>query len=180
MPKRGICKYYKSGSYKFGQRGEGCDFTHPRKCFKYMKFGGNPDRGCMKKDCEYFHSLCRLIEAGKPCKREKCRYLHRKGPHTKTKRTEVSFRTSSKAKQQPVPKTYTNVDRTYGVPSVTSADSRGTFAQAAGAQCATPPPNTFQLDFRLLQQQMACMERQINYILDMRDSSGRPRKCICH
>ena len=175
---RRVCKYYKMGNCKFGQKGDECKFDHPRKCYKFMRFGVAEGRGCKNKKCIYFHPpLCRATEEGRLCKSVNCKYFHRRDAKVKQRKLESANRRLTK-----VPKStrVSYVERTdlenqsQGLNKGDIQEGREqvgpTYASVlSSSSCAGP-------DFRLLQQQLERMERQIRYLLDVRDESGRSQR----
>ena len=59
----------------------GCHFTHPKKCYDFIRFGRKGDKGCLKGDkCEYYHPpLCHGSATRGVCSREKCKFQHLQG-----------------------------------------------------------------------------------------------------
>ena len=179
VEKTRLCRYYKAGSCKFGWRGEGCKFEHPKKCFKYIRFGGNTPKGCRDNKCPYFHPpLCRLVEAGKTCGRDRCRYFHRRAAQAKNTRQRTDARAASQKENRKM-RSYAEVAAPVrGAPRLPIDEelpgreripniSRG--ATLSGAQ----------LDFQLLQEQMARMERQLRHLMDGGGGSSRSQRCSC-
>ena len=85
-----ICGYYKQGKCRHGGNGkklfdgQECLFSHPRKCIKYCRYGGNSPQGC-DGNCEYFHPiLCKNSVQFKQCLLPNCTFAHLQG----TKRTQ--------------------------------------------------------------------------------------------
>jgi hypothetical protein len=70
-----VCGFYSRSCCKFGSKGEGCSYSHPNKCFKWLKRGLS---GCSKgADCEYYHvKLCKSAAKGAECTNEKCTLPH--------------------------------------------------------------------------------------------------------
>ena len=82
--KEDICRYYKRGTCRHGwngAKGEGCQFEHPKMCFKYLKNGTHRIGGCTKKSkCLYYHPpLCKNSMAKRECANERCKFMHLKG-----------------------------------------------------------------------------------------------------
>lgn len=81
-----VCKLYKQGKCPHGIRGNKliqgvkCPKEHPKKCFKYMKFGST-GRGCVKSDsCDYYHpTLCKYSVRNRKCTNESCSFPHLRG-----------------------------------------------------------------------------------------------------
>ena len=176
--KRGICRYYKTGSCKYGQKGDGCNFLHPRKCFKYMRFGKDVQKGCRDNQCSFLHPpLCRLVEAGKICTREKCRYYHRSASKVKQTRRQMNWNKSGVQEARP-PKSFVEairLGRRETEPPRLSERTQREITEVAPAAS----PSSAQLDFRLLQEQVTRMEQQIRQLLDVRNGSFRNQRCVC-
>jgi hypothetical protein len=70
-----VCGFYARSCCKFGSKGEGCSYSHPNKCYKWLKRGLS---GCSKgTDCEYYHAkLCKSAAKGVECTNEKCTLPH--------------------------------------------------------------------------------------------------------
>ena len=172
--KNAICRYYGNGTCKYGQKGEGCKYSHPKKCLKYMRFARDEERGCNSRSCSYYHPpLCRLVESGRTCTRQRCKYFHRQAA---TKLHKRKRQTRSNHTQRPVPGSYaeavTAVPSSVFPPTVDSNSGyRGNQARAAD--------ESHQTDFRLLQEQMARMEKQLRYLLDVRDRQADTQRCLC-
>ena len=75
------CEFYAAGTCRFGMKGNGCDKTHPKPCFKYLKNGTRPVRGCQKGDnCDHFHvQHCQASINNGECLDENCNLLHTSG-----------------------------------------------------------------------------------------------------
>ena len=76
--KHKICKFSKAGACKYGRTGNGCHYSHPKKCYSYIRHGKKGDKGCQKGDkCEYYHPpLCHESVMRGTCSREKCKFQH--------------------------------------------------------------------------------------------------------
>jgi hypothetical protein len=70
-----VCGFYSRSCCKYGNKGEGCSYTHPNKCFKWIKRGL---AGCSKgAECEYYHiKLCKSTSKGTDCTNDKCTLPH--------------------------------------------------------------------------------------------------------
>lgn len=92
-----ICKFYSIGACRYGRKGTGCNFAHPRVCLKFMKHGYDERVGCkLGRRCEDFHpKICKFSLQKKECTSMECNFLHIKG----TRRTQ---------KQQTTPKRKTD------------------------------------------------------------------------
>ena len=44
--RKAVCQFHKMSSCKHGKAGRDCNYEHPKKCFTYIKFGSNPEKGC--------------------------------------------------------------------------------------------------------------------------------------
>lgn len=81
-----LCKPYSQGKCPHGVRGnkkvdgEICPKEHPKKCFRYIKFGSTT-KGCKKgSNCGYYHPpLCKFSVRSRKCTNDKCTYPHLKG-----------------------------------------------------------------------------------------------------
>lgn len=73
-----VCKHFLHKKCKHGKRGEGCNFYHPKLCFRFSKFGSKHPKGCKKgKKCDFFHPpLCWKSVDGEECERKSCKFLH--------------------------------------------------------------------------------------------------------
>ena len=70
-----VCSFFVKNSCKFGRKGVGCSYSHPKQCFRWLKSG---PKGCEKgRDCEYFHTrLCSGSLKDLTCFKESCRHTH--------------------------------------------------------------------------------------------------------
>ena len=76
-----VCRFYAKKYCRFGTKGEGCKFAHPKKCLKYISHGTKGNRGCRKgAKCDFYHPpLCYgSVDKGE-CDVENCGYTHLKG-----------------------------------------------------------------------------------------------------
>ena len=178
--KDAICKYYGRGICKYGQKGEGCHYSHPKKCIKFMRFAREESRGCRDKSCTYYHpSLCRLNETGRLCTREKCKFFHRKAAATKFSKQRTPKKPTQNQGQ--VPRPYREAAR-----GALPSSSFPPVVERMDNPSARPEnyhagetENYSQKDFRLLQEQMTRMEKQLRYLLDVRDRHTETRGCLC-
>ena len=93
-----ICQKYKTGKCPHGIGGnklvndQKCDKEHPKRCFKFCRFGTKHKHGCKKgNSCDYFHpSLCKFSLQKRICTNKEFKYVHLKG----TKRDEQSSSSS--------------------------------------------------------------------------------------
>ena len=180
-PKRGICRYYKSGSCKFGAKGENCKFEHPKKCFKFIKFGREERRGCGGAGCDYYHPpLCNWAESGRECRRQNCKYFHRKaalsgfrGNKAQDKRTTENSLQQRLSRSGDAPgrngKTYSAVTAAHNQPVAgTGYVGDGIYACAEEVPVRGHETNhSEQVDFRLLLDQVARMERQLHHLINI-------------
>ena len=84
-----ICNYYKRGNCRHGSSGKNmvegkvCKFSHPRKCYKFCRYGYDETYGCNKQLCNYFHPiLCSSSLHYGECYNPKCTYQHLYGTVT--------------------------------------------------------------------------------------------------
>ena len=82
------CRYYRHGYCKYGRRGEGCPFPHPKICMKFVKHGFDSKTGCSKgRKCMYLHPVMYKFSLHKKvCINPDCMYPHIKG----TRRTQAA------------------------------------------------------------------------------------------
>ena len=76
-----ICKFFKKNSCRHGAKGDGCLYSHPELCKKFIQHGTRQPRGCnMGSRCKYLHpEMCmNSLRKGK-CLSNTCRYRHIKG-----------------------------------------------------------------------------------------------------
>ena len=66
-------------------KGNGCQFLHPKRCTKLMKYGTKSDKGCnLGKKCADFHpKMCISSIAKGVCYDTKCNLCHVKGTRRK-------------------------------------------------------------------------------------------------
>ena len=87
LTKVNICQKYKSGKCPHGVRGNKlvngskCEKEHPKRCFKYCRYGDKHRHGCKEESsCEYFHpSLCKFSVQKRICTNKDCTFVHLKG-----------------------------------------------------------------------------------------------------
>ena len=87
LTKVNICQKYKSGKCPNGVRGNKlvngskCEKEHPKRCFKYCRYGDKHRHGCKEESsCEYFHpSLCKFSVQKRICTNKDCTFVHLKG-----------------------------------------------------------------------------------------------------
>ena len=71
-----ICKYHIMRECKHGRLGSGCNYRHPRICFKYAR-NGNRGGGCKKSNCKDLHpKVCHDSLDNRECGRKKCKFFH--------------------------------------------------------------------------------------------------------
>ena len=73
-----ICRFHILNKCKHGWKGEGCDFTHKKVCYKWMRGGS---KSCNRKgDCKFFHpKLCNkwIKKGAEGCNmKHKCEFIH--------------------------------------------------------------------------------------------------------
>ena len=79
-----ICKYYKYRECKYGQKGTGCNYSHPKIC-KYFIYDGNGKYGCKQTECRYYHpKICSSSWTNKTCYNESCVLSHLTGTQRNT------------------------------------------------------------------------------------------------
>ena len=73
-PSLTTCKFYMQKSCKHGRKGVGCNYSHPKLCYSYIK-RGDKKGGCKKGDqCNYAHpKLCKRALESKVCSNKRCR-----------------------------------------------------------------------------------------------------------
>ena len=178
--KDSVCKYYGRGTCKHGQKGEGCHYSHPKKCIKFMRFAREEGRSCRDKSCTYYHPpLCRLNESGRLCTREKCKFFHRKAVAAKFSKQRVPKKPTQN--QQQLPRSYVEAARGALSSSAFSSavEKMDSLSSGSGNNHARTTDDYSQMDFRLLQEQMTRMEKQLRYLLDVRDRHTETRGCLC-
>ena len=86
--KKGLCWKYAKGKCEHGMKGTGCDKNHPEPCFKYLKNGTRPGRGCQKgSECDKFHvKLCQSSLTKEECFDENCVKHHTTGTRRQNSR----------------------------------------------------------------------------------------------
>ena len=82
---RPICYLYKQGKCPHGSsgnrvvNGQQCNYSHPRKCIKFCRFGQDINQGCTGL-CDLLHPiLCRNSVRYKRCLSENCTFAHLMG-----------------------------------------------------------------------------------------------------
>jgi hypothetical protein len=77
--KRHKCPHGLTGKREIG--GKPCPNNHPKRCFKYCKFGEKHRHGCNKrKNCDYYHPvLCKYSVRNRICTNLDCTYTHLQG-----------------------------------------------------------------------------------------------------
>ncbi len=86
-----VCPKYRNGKCPHGLRGnkeikgKKCELQHPKRCFKFCKFGDKHKHGCKRgESCEYYHpALCRSSVQSRRCTKKKCTFVHLKGTRRK-------------------------------------------------------------------------------------------------
>ena len=100
-----VCKYYLQKGCKHGKKGSGCNYSHPKLCFSFIK-RGEKSGGCKKGDqCNYVHpKLCRRALDTRVCTNERCRFYHVTGTRF-TRPADVEIRMPpARQDTQPAPK----------------------------------------------------------------------------
>ena len=180
-PKRGICRYYKSGSCKFGAKDENCKFEHPKKGFKFIKFGREERRGCGSAECDYYRPpLCNWAESGREYRRQNCKYFHRKtalsgfrGNKAQDQRTTENSSQQRLSRSEDAPgrneKTYSAATAAHNQPvAETEYVGDGIYACVEEVPVRRHYTNhSEQMDFRLLLDQLARMKRQLHHLINI-------------
>ena len=75
------CRHYKNNTCQFGISGEGCEYSHPKRCTKLMKHGTRAGKGCNKgSKCTDFHpKMCPMSISRGECLDASCTLCHVKG-----------------------------------------------------------------------------------------------------
>lgn len=73
-----ICRFYKTGTCKYGTSGRGCQRAHPRPCARFMRHGLDKRLGCKRgRYCRDYHPLiCRGSLFRGFCENRDCEYTH--------------------------------------------------------------------------------------------------------
>ena len=76
-----ICRFYEKRICKHGSNGANCNYSHPKQCQKFIKYGFKDRRGCnLKEKCTNYHpKLCRFAIKNNACYKQDCTYLHIQG-----------------------------------------------------------------------------------------------------
>ncbi|KAK3877455.1 hypothetical protein Pcinc_017836 [Petrolisthes cinctipes] len=79
--KTAVCRFYLRKLCKHGRDGDGCAFSHPKMCYRFINYGLNSTRGCSKRNqCSFYHPpLCWEAEKSGYCGRKNCRFYHIRG-----------------------------------------------------------------------------------------------------
>ena len=110
-PSKKICNQYKNNNCKFGMKGNGCQFLHPKRCTKLMKYGTKAEKGCnLGKKCTEFHpKMCSTSLARGVCYDNRCALCHvkdtrrKKIPAAEKKQWEQSKSPSSSESNEKIP-----------------------------------------------------------------------------
>ena len=82
-----LCPLLVDGNCPHGAAGKGCEYTHKKKCTRYINFGTQEmhKAGCRwGNECKYLHpTLCKNSVSLKICLNEHCQYAHLKNTHNK-------------------------------------------------------------------------------------------------
>ena len=179
--KKSFCRYYKSDRCKFRQKGEGCRYEHPKKCIKFLRFRNDAQRGCNYSSCSFFHPpLCRLVESGKICNRQKCRYLHRKTALTVVNKNKTRTNVAAPEGRKVGRASYAEVTTA----AASSRSSRGDCEPVPGVFDLNHGQNSdeirkHKLNFHLYHEQLMRIDRQVRQLLDVRDQRRILGPCAC-
>ena len=105
---RGTCRHGSSG--KVGMNGRTCDFSHPKKCPRFCKYGFDEEKGC-NRSCSLFHPfLCNSSLRYGYCYKNRCTYQHLHGTVRIANQNNFSGRQFAPNPLQPasVPRQYNN------------------------------------------------------------------------
>ena len=99
-----VCPLYHRGKCPHGFSGRKevdgtmCKKEHPKRCFKYCKFGDKHKHGCKKgTKCEYHHPLlCKFSVKKRQCLNKDCKFVHLKGTKRREKPSEGSNQQTGK------------------------------------------------------------------------------------
>ena len=59
VDKSNICNRYRNNNCEHGLKGNGCRFSHPKRCSKLMNHGTKAGKGCnLGRNCPHFHRKC--------------------------------------------------------------------------------------------------------------------------
>ena len=119
--RRGICRHGQSGKNRWEDRIQ-CIYRHPKKCYKYCKYGSDPVMGCNKEYCKLMHPLLcsHSVEEGS-CPYLDCKYEHLVGTTRATRYRSTNFsnirsfpstshyRSSNQVQQRNYPHTNQNI-----------------------------------------------------------------------
>ena len=96
-----VCKHYKNNTCRFGMKGRGCEFGHPKRCTKLMNYGTKTGKGCnLGKNCNDFHpKMCSMSISKGECFDTGCKLCHVKG--TKRKRPVPKEMLETNATEEP-------------------------------------------------------------------------------
>ena len=84
-----VCPKYHNGKCPHGLRGnkeikgKKCELQHPKRCFKFCKFGDKHKYGCKGgQSCDYYHpAICRSSVQSRSCNKKNCTLVHLRGTH---------------------------------------------------------------------------------------------------
>ena len=79
--RRNICQDYLRKKCRFGKSGNvggNCPNSHPRLCFKFLKYGNRDEKGCKRGErCKFHHpKICWQFSKRGKCTREDCTFYH--------------------------------------------------------------------------------------------------------
>ena len=128
---RPVCKFYLRKSCKHGKMGNGCDYRHPKLCFKFIKRGekrGGCDKGAQ---CQYVHpQLCRKALATRTCMNKNCRFYHVSG-------TKFSDKNSTETPDNSAQQSTINSERHANNVGSRPHDSTGSYTRVVRAEAPT-------------------------------------------
>ena len=157
---KSVCRYYKNGTCKYGGKGTGCPFDHPKKCWKFMAHGEKNSRGCRKgSKCDLYHPpMCRSSLSSGVCSKNECKLNHVRGTKITPKNAEDIDHRSERSPQA------RNVNQ------ILQPNSGGTYADAARARPVTPTQDTdsgsYQQNFRELRCEIQEMRNLVMRLLE--------------
>ena len=168
-----ICKFYKTSSCKHGVNGNGCKFSHPKKCIKFLKHGEKAG-GCKKKgECQRYHPpLCWNSVNYGTCHHKKCTFHHLRGTKF-TSREEPQTDVPADDERREVRR-----DSRRDMSRPRQDKQRPTYAQMTVNPRPRPPPavakeDENQQDFADLRWEMGQLREMVKKLLD-RDRAGPP------
>ena len=169
--KHGKCAHGITG--KTVVQGKVCEFSHPKVCKKFAKYGNRGRFGCKKeRNCEFLHPiLCQNSVRLKKCLNRKCTYQHLKGTIRKEPKATPQFPALPTLSAVPYPGVWqTKHDQRQGSMAATKqGNSSGHIPQVTPggdflSPCPTPnhPP-----ELASLQLQLNNLEGLVKKVLEM-------------